>query len=54
MLVRHWVMDDGEIQLWSDMLQYAISAAQSFSVRPVVVVEKVFLQLSERKVDRSV
>ena len=47
-------MDHDEIQLWSDMLQYAISAARSISVRPVVVVEKIFLQLSERKVDRSV
>ena len=47
-------MNDDEIQLWSDMLQYAISATQSISIRPVVIVEEIFLQLSKHKVNRSV
>ena len=47
-------MNDDEIQLWSDMLQYAISATQSISIRPVVIIEEIFLQLSKHKVNRSV
>ena len=47
-------MNDDEIQLWSDMLQYAISATQSISIRPVVIIEEIFLQLSKHEVNRSV
>lgn len=47
-------MADSEVQLWSDMLQFAIVAARSVSVKPVVVIEEIFLKVSERKIDRSV
>ena len=47
-------MSDSEIGLWEGMLRFAITAARTVSVDPVVVVEMVLHRLGERKVDRSV
>jgi hypothetical protein len=45
-------MSDSEIGLWEGMLRFAITAARTVSVDPVVVVEMVLHRLGERKVDR--
>ena len=45
-------MNDSEIELWADMLRCAITAAETVSISPVVVIEMVLHHLGERKVDR--